>query len=112
MTLKAHTRVPTQHGEKYAVQLCKHFRHKVEASYDGGTADVDFKFATAKLAVTADALEMSCEAGNLEGLARAKFVLEDHLLRFSWREKLAPLSWEGDATPPPPVRPGEGAHED
>ncbi len=37
----------TPHGEKYAMQMCKHFQHKVEASYDSGAADVDFKFATA-----------------------------------------------------------------
>lgn len=110
--LKANTRIATTNGERYAIQLCKHFRHKVTADYADRIGDVDFKFAKAKLVASDDAIEMSCEADDVVNLGRAKYVLEDHLLRFSWREQLQPIAWDGPETPAPPVPPGRGEHKD
>lgn len=110
--LKARARVATVNGERYVIQMCKHFRHKVTADYADRVGDVDFKFAKARVVATDDAIEMSCEADDLVSLGRAKYVLDDHLLRFAWREKLAAPVWDGPETPAPPVPPGSGVHKD
>lgn len=97
---------PTPNGTRYAEQMCKHFRHKAEAVFENGAGAVDFKFATATLTPTPEGLRLACAAGDLIGLARAKYVLEDHLLRFAFRENLPRLDWSGPETPAPPAPPG------
>lgn len=110
--LRASARVETTNAERYTIQLCKHFRHKVIAEYADRVGDVDFKFGKARIVAHNDSIEMDCEADSVETLARVKYVLEDHLLRFAWREKLPSLTWSGPATPAPPIPPGSGVHRD
>ncbi len=101
--LRAEALVPTSNAAKYAGQLCKHFKHKVEAAFADGRGEVDFRFAKASLIATDAGLSLSCWADDLQGLGRAKHVLEDHLRRFAFREALGPFDWSGPETPPPPA---------
>jgi len=81
------TRVPTEHASKYIAQLCKHFKHKVPADYDDVSGMVDFQPGKCSLTAERDGLLMRCESEEESNLGRLKFILEDHLQRFAWREK-------------------------
>ena len=87
-------RVETEHASKYIAQLCKHFRHKVPAEYDEISGEVDFQPGRCELKAEAGALFMRCETDDEENVGRLKFILEDHLKRFAWREK-PEITWKG-----------------
>lgn len=74
-------------AEKYLNRLCKHFNHKVDAEYGDGKGSVDFKFATCQMLAEGDELKILCQADNQEKMARVKYVIEDHLMRFTWKEE-------------------------
>lgn len=79
--------VETSHASKYLQQLCKHFAHKVAVEYDPASAKVDFPFGDCRMRADERELTIECDAQSPEGLARAQFVIVDHLARFAWREK-------------------------
>lgn len=81
------SRVATAHAPKYIAQLCKHFRHKVPAEYDEGSGHVDFQPGTCVLKAEEGVLVMRCETEDEKNVGRLKFILEDHLKRFAWREE-------------------------
>jgi hypothetical protein len=83
------TIVTTDHASKYLQQLCKHFAHKVAVDYDPKTARVDFPFGDCRMWADDRTLRIECEAGSDENLQRAQTVIDDHLVRFAWREKPA-----------------------
>lgn len=83
----AEARVATQNGSKYVAQLCKHFRHKVPAEFDERSGQVDFQPGQCTLKVEEGALLVRCESEDEMAMGRMKFILEDHLKRFAWREK-------------------------
>ena len=74
-------------AEKYLNRLCKHFNHKVDASYENGKGIVDFKFATCEMSAEGSQLNLVCQANSADKLARVKYVLEDHLVRFTQKEQ-------------------------
>lgn len=83
------TVVATANASKYLQQLCKHFAHKVNVEYDPATAKVDFPFGGCQMLANESELKIECQASSAEELARAQFVIVDHLERFAWREKPA-----------------------
>ena len=95
--LQAQASVKSQKAERYLVQLCKHFAHKVPAEWAGGRGFVDFGAGTCEILADHEALTLTCKADSGEGLERVKHILEDHVTRFGWREKLT-VEW-GAAEP-------------
>ena len=89
------TCVEISSAEKYLNRLCKHFNHKVDAEYGDGKGSVDFKFATCQMSAANDQLTITCQADSPEKMARVKYVIEDHLIRFTWKEKVkVNIVWE------------------
>jgi len=89
----AHASVETENAEKYVAQLCKHFGHKIDVQYSEGHGECRFPFGSATLDVRDNAIVLSVEASEQDNLTRMKQVIEDHLLRFAFRENLPSLSW-------------------
>ncbi len=94
--IRSTTRFDSERAERYLVQLCKHFAHKVPASYesagDGPAQDrmegkVDFPWGVCRMSATGDGLAIICEAADAESLKRVEYVVADHVERFAWREK-------------------------
>ncbi|NVO56741.1 DUF2218 domain-containing protein [Rhodobacteraceae bacterium B1Z28] len=83
----------TKNASRYLQQLCKHFSHKVDAQYDDTAGRVDFEIGQAQLAAFPDRLEFVARSDDPDGLQRTKSVLEDHIIRFAFRENLSGLSW-------------------
>ena len=84
----AQARVVTAHASKYLQQLCKHFQHKIPASFDEAKGSISFPAGEAKLAAEAGALEIVVEARKAEDLEGLKDVVARHLVRFAFREEL------------------------
>ena len=67
-TITGHFATPRASG--YLQQLCKHFGHKVEATFDERSGVIAFPAARATLAATDEALSGTLDAESVEDLAR------------------------------------------
>ena len=86
-------RVNTANAGRYLVQLCKHFAHKIPVDYDASRGRADFAWGTCHMEAGDGVLSLRCEANDGEALERVKFVVNDHLTRFAWRESPT-IKWE------------------
>jgi hypothetical protein len=84
--------VTTPSASQYLQQLCKHFAHKVTVEYDAHNARVDFPFGDCRMSAEENVLRVSCASPTQEAEERMRAVIDDHLVRFAWREKLD-LNW-------------------
>ena len=81
--------VPTERAPRYLGQLCKHFAHKVPSTHsdDRTEGHVQFPFGECRLTADADGLHIRIESRSAENMARARYVVTDHVKRFAFREK-------------------------
>lgn len=86
--MHAEARVPTEHAGRYLVQLCKHFGHRVPASFAEGIGRVEFPDGVVDLAAEGGVLVMRVSAAEPAGVERLSGVLARHLERFAFRESL------------------------
>ena len=91
--MDATMRFATENGSKYLQQLCKHFAHKVEVEYDAAAGRAALPPGPAVMAADPEGLTVTVSAESAEKLAVAKFIIEDHLKRFAFREKPEALDW-------------------
>ena len=84
----------TPKASQYLQQLCKHFGHKVEASWDETAGRIAFPMALARLEAGPSQLVVTVEADGEEGLARGRDVIDSHLRRFAFRENVEGLVWD------------------
>lgn len=91
--MNSHTTINTTNASKYLQQLCKHWSHKNECTYDVDQGRVLFTSGNLlELAATGEQLTMHVTVaadGDLDGF---KQVVDTHLLRFAFREELA-IHW-------------------
>ena len=81
--------VETAKASRYLKALCNHFARKVIASYDDNRGTVQFPFGDCSLEVVEDGLLVHVAAESEAMLARVKYVVADHLVRFAANEELA-----------------------
>ena len=104
MSVAAAAQLATPHASKYLQQLCKHWAHNLEVTFDPQSGRVVFPrdarganwpgAAVVTFAAAVDALDCrieASEAGQLEGLQGA---VARHLERFAFREAPLTLSWK------------------
>ena len=94
--LVSEAKVKTEKASRYIAQLCKHFQHKVPAEYDEREGRVDFQPGNCVMTAADGVLTMRCEADDEKAMGRVKYILDDHLTRFAWREK-PEIVWENVA---------------
>nr|WP_254429809.1 DUF2218 domain-containing protein [Ruegeria atlantica] len=83
----------TDTARKYLKQLCKHWSHKAEVSFDDNQGFVAFPDGDrVRLMATAESLSIEAETGPRGDLARWQHVIEAHLIRFAFRENLQ-IDW-------------------
>lgn len=87
-------RYATRHGSKYLQQLCKHFAHKVELTYDETSASVPLPPGHVTMAADAEALTVRIEAADIKSMIHARFVIDSHLAPFAHRENFTGLTWQ------------------
>ncbi|MGI3186799.1 DUF2218 domain-containing protein [Nioella aestuarii] len=83
----------TPHASKYLQQLCKHFGHKREVSFDDTTGRVSFDFATAHLEATRERLTVTLDLSDANDADRGRHVIDKHLERFAFREGFEKMMW-------------------
>lgn len=93
MSLTATAHVATTTPARYIGRLCKHFAHKIPASFDQQQGRIEFPFGLALLAADDDGLRLSVQAAEVEQLDKLKHVVASHFERFAWQEALA-LDWQ------------------
>lgn len=91
--LSSQSRFETSNGSKYLQQLCKHFAHKVAVEFDDKSGHADLPPGRATLAADAEGLSVVVTAKDKKGLGVARYIVEDHLKRFAFREDFSALDW-------------------
>ena len=86
--------VPTQSASRYLQQLCKHWSHKFEVSFDPQQGRIALPFGTADLSASDDALTVRIALKQGGDAERAKLVVADHLNRFAFREGELVFNWQ------------------
>ena len=96
--------VPTTSGSKYMQQLCKHWSHNLEVSFDAERGVVTFPRdargadwpdkAVVTMIVHPETLECRIDASAAPQLDHMKGVLARHLDRFAFREAPLSFAWE------------------
>jgi len=91
--MTATAQISTPNAARYLTQLCKHFAHKVSVAQESTTGVAHFPDGTGRFCAEEGMLQIACEAETAEGLAKVQYIIEDHLTRFGWKEKLT-VPWK------------------
>lgn len=83
----------TSKGSKYLQQLCKHFAHKVEATWSETEGRVALPTGDALLTADPQSLIVTMDVAEADHLARAHSVIDSHLERFAFREEFKTMDW-------------------
>jgi hypothetical protein len=83
----------TTNGSKYLQQLCKHFAHKVEVTYDATSGQAALPPGPATLSADETGLTVQISAQDEDGLVKARHVIDAHLQRFAFREAFEAFDW-------------------
>lgn len=90
--MTARADVDTDKPVPYMRQLCKHFGHKVDASFDETTGYIQFEFGRCELNAAESQLELTVTAEDEERRERMQNVVGSHLERFGKRDGLT-VNW-------------------
>ncbi|SMX51061.1 DUF2218 domain-containing protein [Actibacterium lipolyticum] len=83
----------TSNGSKYLQQLCKHFSHKVDVTYDAQQGECELSSGPALIKADAEGISFHLTGQDPEGIILAKYVIDSHLVTFAHRENFTGLSW-------------------
>lgn len=86
--------VPTANASRYLQQLCKHWGHKFEVTFDATVGRVALPFGPVELTAADDALDVVCRIEGDGDLARMQQVVAEHLNRFAHREGELSFEWQ------------------
>lgn len=84
----------TAHASKYLQQLCKHFGHKIEVSFDENKGWAAFVMGTAHMTAEADRLMVTCDVEDEKAVEAVHHVIDSHLETFAFREEVKTMTWE------------------
>lgn len=90
---KATSTFETERASRYLQAMCKHFGHKVPVNYDAAVGTADMPFGMVNMQAAGSTLRFEIEAADDQSLDRLKYVVEAHIVRFAFREKLEKLDW-------------------
>lgn len=83
--------VRTEHGSRYLQQLCKHWAHRFAVEFDPQAGRIDLgEGRVVELAADGGTLTVAAEA---DDIAQLQDVVEQHIVRFAFREELA-FDWK------------------
>lgn len=93
-------RLRTEHASKYMQQLLRHFAHKVTVNYDTVNGTADMPWGPIRMTASAEELRAEITGADDETLARARDVIDRHLVPFAHREAVTGLVWEDPVADP------------
>ncbi|HTX30999.1 MAG TPA: DUF2218 domain-containing protein [Solirubrobacteraceae bacterium] len=86
------TLVATGKPSPYLKQLCRHFGHRLEVSFDDDAGRIAFPDGVCELERRDDGLLLRARAQSEDSLARIERVIGSHLARFGRRDELQ-VAW-------------------
>lgn len=86
-------RFPTRKASQYMQQLCKHFGHKIDVTFDEHSASAALPPGPCEMWAEDGELRIEVSAGDADGLARAQSIIDKHLERFAFRESFKTMDW-------------------
>lgn len=78
--------VDTDNPARLINRLCKHFSHKIEASWNETEGDLTFAMGRCRLEAQSGALSLFCEAEDEQALTQVGEIVASHLERFAGGE--------------------------
>ena len=81
-------------ASQYLQQLCKHFAHKTEVSFDATQGRIALRTGTVALAANGDQFTATVSVPDLATLPQARHVIDKHLAIFAHREGFTTLDWD------------------
>ena len=78
--------VSTIHGTAYLRRLCKHFAHKIPATWDDSEGRIDFPFGVCSIDVDENEMRFSIDVADPGDVERAEEVVGGHLVRMANRD--------------------------
>ena len=81
-------------ASQYLQQLCKHFAHKTEVSFDTHQGSIALRSGPATLTASDGRLVATVTAPDLAALPQARHVIDKHLAIFAHREGFTTLDWD------------------
>ena len=91
--IRSRAEVATDKPVAYMRQLCKHFGHKVDASFGDDSGYIQFEFGRCELRTAEGALNLEVSAADAESQERMERVIGSHLERFGRRDELS-VTWD------------------
>lgn len=87
----------TASASRYLQQLCKHWSHKADCTFDAKSGQIDFENGNSVSMIAADqSLEIIASVSQDGDLEHWADVVEKHLVRFAFREELV-VTWGNPA---------------
>lgn len=83
----------TPHASKYLQQLCKHFAHKLDVAFTEDAGQIALPTGPAELQATSDMLRITVAVSDKDTLARARHIIDKHIVKFAHRESIQGLDW-------------------
>jgi hypothetical protein len=80
--------VATTNGSRYLQQLCKHWSHKFEVTFDPQHGTIALPACTCTLDATETSLKLVLDGPDAAAMPRMCDVVAEHLQRFAFREQL------------------------
>ena len=90
--ISSRAEVATDKPVAYMRQLCKHFGHKVDASFGEDSGYIQFEFGRCELRAADSTLALEVSAADAESHERTQRVIASHLERFGRRDGLS-VAW-------------------
>jgi hypothetical protein len=90
--VRSEARVATPRSARYLGQLCKHFAHRVPASFSGPQGRIEFPAGTCEMEADDDLLILRATAVDKPSLSQVEEVVARHLERFAFRDR-PEISW-------------------
>lgn len=85
--IQSEARVSTTRASRYLGQLCKHFEHRIPATYTRDHGRLEFQSGVCHLDAEPDVLIMRAEAEDETKLGQLQDVVARHLERFAFRDR-------------------------
>lgn len=96
----------TPNGSRYLQQLCKHFAHKMEVTFDTHSGALQFDDGHVALRADDTGLHATLSAPGAREVIGTRYVIDKHLVIFAWREGFFGMDWQtptGNAEAADPV---------
>ena len=91
--IRSSAEVTTDKPVAYMRQLCKHFGHKVDASFGDDSGYIQFEFGRCELDAHDGTLALEVSAADADSHERMERVIGSHLERFGRRDGLT-VAWQ------------------